>query len=1077
MSETPHNLTSYLHMLQFSSNNIHLTTFKKRAVYRMENGEHVFVIAHTSAGKTVTAEYAIALARSKGKMAIYTSPVKALSNQKYYDFRKVFGKVGIVTGDVSIEHEDDEVKVMTTEILRTKLYTDVEFVKNIDWVIFDEVHYVNDEERGVVWEEVIMSLPSSTKMLMLSATVENAINFAEWIGRTKKRNVYLVRTDKRPVPLEHFVFNKKMNKIPPSLVKFKSNDSLLRKSDYETVFRSFIQSRSGSFTKNQKYDQHAKIHSPADVSNFITHLQTNDMLPCIFFVFSKKDLMNYAHHYAEISTFHVSPHYVNNLLLEMTSDIPECDRNLPQILEVKSLLLKGIGVHHAGLLPFLKEIVEVLFARGIIPVIFATETFAIGVNMPTRTVIFTTLQKIDNGKRRLLTAGEYTQMAGRAGRRGIDSSGSVVIFPYSYLPKTTEIETIVCGKPAHLKSHFYLSYWMLINWLCCNGKDLGRQLAQSFSQIELFDLEQRVLLVEDAKKMLIETKSLCTNPLCKHDEFRNVMNQIEELEAQITLETIQVGGYGDIGRVAVVSINNMLKIGIILEETPTGCMIYHFNDCDGCNIFVPNNEIVKIYQQQFKSKGGVLYSETLIELNSNTRKSLKDRLKSFLNKKGFPSLFQPYPRLRNRPKNFSLIWEKYSELTKICEAMPTFKCSVFFNEEQDRKDRLKLTKLIQSITNNYNTKKDGVEKELKQRIEVLKRFDFINKDLALTEKGLAAKEMVSTDGLILANMLFDGVLDDLEVDQLASVLSVFVFETSNNSQQQLINNFSQETTQLICLLEKYAMDIVDYENELKLDYTIERYVKLNYGLMEGIKLWVLGKPFIDVIKAANTTEGLIVRCVLRITRTVCEISKVGSLFGRSELVKKCELMKSLLNRGIINVKSLYLRDTTILEGDQMHYINKRLHKSKNTNVKDGIFTSGECLSDGHCNNCIDECENECSDKCHNECSGKCHNECSGKCHNECVDKCHSECIDKCHNECSNDYHCMKCSQTNCSSEGASEHINEENNTETCETEDSSHLPQQTSGTPIEEVPTGSPEGIKDDKEESEDEAEEVIFNM
>ena len=202
-----------------------LDTFQKQAIYHMELGEHVFVIAHTSAGKTATAEYAIAMAQQKGMKAIYTSPIKALSNQKYYDFRKVFGKVGIITGDVRIESDDDIVKIMTTEILRSKLYQDMKFIDDVDWVIFDEVHYVNDEERGVVWEEVIMSVPKHVKLLMLSATVENAMNFAEWIGRTKNQRVCIVKTLYRPVPLEHFVYKKKKKSKEEKLITFKVGEN------------------------------------------------------------------------------------------------------------------------------------------------------------------------------------------------------------------------------------------------------------------------------------------------------------------------------------------------------------------------------------------------------------------------------------------------------------------------------------------------------------------------------------------------------------------------------------------------------------------------------------------------------------------------------------------------------------------------------------------------------------------------------------------------------------------------------------------------------------------------------------
>ena len=182
-----------------------LDFFQKQAVMRLERRECVFVAAHTSAGKTVVAEYAIAMAAKHRTRTIYTSPIKALSNQKYRDFKDKFGDVGLITGDISVNPEASCL-IMTTEILRSMLYRGSDTIKDIEWVIFDEVHYVNDAERGVVWEEVIIMLPDRINLIFLSATTPNTVDFSDWIGRTKKRKVYVISTGKRPVPLQHFLF-------------------------------------------------------------------------------------------------------------------------------------------------------------------------------------------------------------------------------------------------------------------------------------------------------------------------------------------------------------------------------------------------------------------------------------------------------------------------------------------------------------------------------------------------------------------------------------------------------------------------------------------------------------------------------------------------------------------------------------------------------------------------------------------------------------------------------------------------------------------------------------------------------
>ncbi|KAL7712285.1 DEAD/DEAH box helicase [Entamoeba marina] len=886
-----------------------LDEFQKRAVYRMEQNQHVFVIAHTSAGKTATAEYAIALSQSKGMKAIYTSPIKALSNQKYYDFRKMFGKVGIITGDVSIESPDDEVTIMTTEILRTKLYQDAKFMNDVEWVIFDEVHYVNDEERGVVWEEVIMSLPSHTKMLMLSATVENALSFAEWIGRTKQQKVYLIKTLHRPVPLEHFVYIGKKGKANASLIQFKKGEKKFYSDDYLAAYKRVVPRRTNTpnnkdgrrdgFKKNR-----ARKHTKAEFKEFINYLDESDMLPCVFFVFSRKLVMDYSKQLSTISKFHTNSYKINSLFSEMTSSLIEKEKNLPQVLEVHRLLLHGIGVHHAGLLPFLKEIVEVLFSQGDIKVLFATETFAMGVNMPAKTVVFLLF----------LTAGEYTQMSGRAGRRGNDKFGNVIIFPTDVLPTQKQITEIAFGKPAAMKSQFYVTYWMLINWICYSDLDMETQMAKSFSKVDLFNLAQRAIIAEDSKKYLLTDSTKCITPDCNHEEYKRAVENLERIKSLITSETIRVNNYIKPGRVLSVNDDGKKKLGIILEGRPDGCFVYSFEGNNGRSKFFANCDIFCIYQQEFNGKAGVALSETSIELNDTVRQSLRSRLTAFSQKQTTAPLFQPYPQLKKRPSDFAKTWDLYSESKKTCESMPTFKCKAYHEEMENNKSITELTNLINSILSNYDLQKSSVKNELETRTKVLTKFGFVGDDKLLTLKGKVGKELVSTDGMILTNMLFDGLLNQLEIHELASLLSAFVFEPSNESQQDLIDGFSSETNELINILLKYANDIVDYEDSLKLEYTIQKYLKLNFGLMEGIGLWAMGKPFNEVIDASSTTEGLIVRCVLRIEQVVDELIKASNIVGNEEFKEKCTKLKELLRRDIVNVKSLYLRDVGVAEG-------------------------------------------------------------------------------------------------------------------------------------------------------------------
>ncbi|EMS14567.1 DEAD/DEAH box helicase [Entamoeba histolytica HM-3:IMSS] len=891
-----------------------LDTFQKQAIYHMELGEHVFVIAHTSAGKTATAEYAISIAKSKGMKAIYTSPIKALSNQKYYDFRKIFGKVGIMTGDVVIQGEDDLVTIMTTEILRSKLYQDSKFIEQVDWVIFDEVHYVNDEERGVVWEEVIMSLPKHVKMLMLSATVENAINFAEWIGRTKDQRVCLVKTLYRPVPLEHYVFCKKKEELPSKLILFKKGENTFLLNNYTEAYQRIVP----KFSKNRRVKD--QLHGVNSIEELINYLEHDTKLPAVFFIFSRKLVMDYAKKLAKATKFDTNPYKINSLFKEMTEGLVETEKNLPQISEVKTLLMRGIGVHHAGLIPFLKEIVEVLFSQGDIKVLFATETFAMGVNMPAKSVIFPSVEKFDGKENRFLLPGEYTQMAGRAGRRGKDAAGNVIIFPNQVLPSPKQMQEISCGAPAKMISQFYITYWMMLNWVCFGGDSLTQQMMKSYSKIDLFEMAQRNNLAEEARKLLQHTTTICENHECDHDALNLIKKEVKDIKKEITREIIEAkfkGGnnFNINGRVIKFRAGNEKRyFGVIIEPLDNGSMVYYFDEKKGINEFILFSDMIAIYQKQFKAKGGNNYSEAILEIENNQRQALYDRLVGFKKNRGKEPFFQPYQSEKKRPKEYSSLIQQYNENIKIMKAMPAYSCVAYKYGEKEDKAQRQLEKMIDEITGKYKMNKERVDRELNLRLEVLKHFNFVDEHNLLTLKGKVAKEMVSSDGMILTNMMFDGVLNRLEIHEMAAIFSVFVFEPSNESQEELIDHFSYQTKSLMSLVDQYAMEIVDYEDSLNLEYNIEKYVKLNFGLMEGVALWALRKPFNEVIDSSATTEGLIVRCVLRMEQVCEEVIKAAQIIGNEELLNKTTQLLGLLKRDIINVKSLYLRDTAVVEG-------------------------------------------------------------------------------------------------------------------------------------------------------------------
>ncbi|KAJ3392195.1 hypothetical protein HDU84_004687 [Entophlyctis sp. JEL0112] len=539
-----------------------LDLFQKRAVYHLENGDSVFVAAHTSAGKTVVAEYAIALAQKHMTRTIYTSPIKALSNQKFRDFRDRFEDVGILTGDVQIRPEASCL-IMTTEILRSMLYRGADIIRDVEFVIFDEVHYVNDAERGVVWEEVIIMLPAHVSLILLSATVPNTKEFADWVGRTKKRDIYVISTLKRPVPLEHFLYvEKDLFKIVGADKKFlssgwksahdnlpsskrDSNKAELRptgRGDGGRGGRGGMNrgGRGGSSSAVPRGSSGGNNSFSRDLAdrnmyiNIISLLKKRGLLPVIVFSFSKKKCEEYANALVnmDLTTGAGQKSEIHVFIEKSLARLKGTDRQLPQVLRVRELLSRGIAVHHGGLLPIIKEIVEILFTRGLVKVLFATETFAMGVNAPARAVVFSSTRKHDGRNFRELLPGEYTQMSGRAGRRGLDDTGVVIIacnedvpevglisqiFELILLVKPTMLNQMILGAPTKLESQFRLTYTMILNLLRVEALKVEEMIKRSFSENTTQKMlpEQQTMYNESAKALSNLAKLSCS--ICAPD--------------------------------------------------------------------------------------------------------------------------------------------------------------------------------------------------------------------------------------------------------------------------------------------------------------------------------------------------------------------------------------------------------------------------------------------------------------------------------------------------------------------------------------------------------------------------------
>ena len=501
-----------------------LDAFQKEAISRIERDECVFVAAHTSAGKTVVAEYAFALAQKRCARAIYTSPIKTISNQKFRDFTDAGFDVGLLTGDVSVKPESSCL-IMTTEILRSMLYRGADIIKDVEWVVFDEVHYVNDRERGVVWEEVIIMLPKHVGIVMLSATVPNVREFAGWVGKTKRKKVFVMGTKKRPVPLEHELYfggddpdkdfhlvGEKEQFLPlgyQKALKAKERkdmgvkaallkDQGLNKQEVKKP-NAGRGGGSGAGSRNRTHQREGFIKQSVRTTGggqstktntgrnqwveLIRTLEKKMFLPMVVFAFSKRKCDLLADGITGIDLATAKEKHETHIFCEKAlSRLSPADRTLPQVTRVRELLSRGLGVHHAGLLPIVKEIVEMLFCRGNVKVLFSTETFAMGVNAPARCVCFESLRKHDGQEFRFLLPGEYTQMAGRAGRRGKDTVGTVILSCWDNFPTENTLRKLLVGTATKLESQFRLTFAMILNVARAEDLKVEDVLARSFAE-------------------------------------------------------------------------------------------------------------------------------------------------------------------------------------------------------------------------------------------------------------------------------------------------------------------------------------------------------------------------------------------------------------------------------------------------------------------------------------------------------------------------------------------------------------------------------------------------------------------
>ncbi len=470
-----------------------LDKFQKDAIHAIEHNKSVVVSAPTGSGKTLIADYIIDRDIKKGVRVIYTAPIKALSNQKYKEFVREYGEqnVGILTGDV-VKNPDALILIMTTEIYRNMVLTDDTMIRDISYVIFDEIHYISDIERGYVWEESIIFSNEKIRMLCLSATVPNAEEFARWIQAIKKHEVVVVRHDERSVPLHVNFYDRELG-----VASLRQIGDAISIPDYRHI---------RGKSRNRQYQTKRPSHL-----DLIKDIQEN--LPCLFFCFSRMVCQQNAAALAKKSLFPHNADITSFMRAKLAGSSPEIGL-LDSAKILRQTLPFGIGFHHAGLLPILKEIVEELFSRGIIKVLYTTETFAVGVNMPAKSACFESLRKFDGYNFRMMNSKEYFQIAGRAGRRGIDKEGFVYIMVDRKEFEYDRVKRLVHADTEPIKSQFKLSVNTVLNLIGSHEpKEIDEILSKSFHSFQKYGMN------------FMNRENFVT-----HNAFDNYARKLEKLE-------------------------------------------------------------------------------------------------------------------------------------------------------------------------------------------------------------------------------------------------------------------------------------------------------------------------------------------------------------------------------------------------------------------------------------------------------------------------------------------------------------------------------------------------------------------
>ncbi|MDF7665038.1 DEAD/DEAH box helicase [Bifidobacterium sp. ESL0745] len=846
-----------------------LDPFQIEANEALEAGKNVLVAAPTGAGKTIVADFAMHLAEEKNVKAFYTTPIKALSNQKYHDLVDIYGSenVGLLTGDTSINSEANIV-VMTTEVLRNMLYENSETLRALRYVILDEVHYLADKFRGPVWEEVIIHLPESVKIVGLSATVSNVEDFCAWIesvrGATK-----LVVSEKRPVPLEQHVMVQSDDEHEPELIDLyrhsktgvqtdKLNAKLVDRIDQldrKAVSRAH-EERRGSKNRHRAGGVERR-RRPGQVRRYtprrwavVDELNFMGLLPGIYFIFSRNGCDEAVEQCLRAGlelTTKDEVMRIRAIVDEMVEgELDHADLKALGFARFRYALEEGFAPHHAGMVALFRQIVERLFEEGLVKMVFATETLALGINMPARCVVIEKLEKFNGVDHVTLTPGEYTQLTGRAGRRGIDTIGHAVIVDHrGFVPATAASLSSKRVYPLH--SSFKPTFNMAVNLLNSSSYETARDtLDHSFAQWEANesaeDLVSRIQTLEKAVDGYEKAFA------CSHGDFKEFMT-------------------------------NRQKLSYLQKDERRHLKRQSFrSDKERSQAFLSLDRRI----EQLKT-----------EESEHPCKSCPD----FQNhlKWGHRWLRESRELQRARVRYMSRTGSVARQFDQICSVLS----SLGYLKETGNATGSN----SQNVGNNVlasQSKANGefVASSKGHANDVQPVQD--QRDYQLTLRGQLLRHLYSEYDLVLSEAIIDGFLDKLEPEELAATLSALVYQARRGGDNEP-RRYPGGPDGPVALSCRQLRDVFSDVEMMREDADLDELEPLDFGLVDVIYDWARGDDLAQILHGTELTGGDFVRNAKRLSDVLQQISTAGDYYEHDNphLAQNARKANQLINRGIV----------------------------------------------------------------------------------------------------------------------------------------------------------------------------------